>query len=49
MRLGRQLSRDGRDVLRSGTISLIKTMPFLVIDFAGAAIGGSLMSVYVKA
>lgn len=35
--LWRQLSRDGRDMVRSWTISLIKTLSFCIIDLAWAA------------
>lgn len=41
MRLWHRLSRDGRDVPRSWTISLIKTLSFCIIDLAWAEIGGS--------
>lgn len=41
VRLWHRLSRDGRDVARSWTISLIKTLSFCIIDLAWAAIGGS--------
>lgn len=53
MQLWHWLSRDGRDMVRSWTISLIKTLSFCIMDLAWAAIGGSFLSecvcVHVKA